>query len=103
MALWEPGFSVQEAEEARAASEAWADGGWQMLLDHGIATGTYSVDINPFRRPTTAEREVALAYGEHLGRLRELKRELDPTNLFRAGWPLLPLSGEQAASSCSAS
>ena len=104
MALWEPGSSVQEAEEARAASEAWADGGWQMLLDHRIATGTYSVDINPFRRPTTADREVALAYGEHLGRLRELKRELDPTNLFRAGWPLLPLSGdEQAASACNAS
>jgi len=85
MALWEP-----KGEEARAANEVWADGGWQALLSAGIATGAYSVDINPFRRPASADQEVSLAYGEHLERLRALKRRVDANNLFRAGWPLLP-------------
>ena len=92
MALWED-------EAARAANEAWADAGWQMLLDTGLATGTYVVDVNPFRRPGSADAEVALAYGEdNLRKLRELKRTLDPTNLFRAGWPLLPSRGRAATS-----
>ena len=57
-----------------------------------------SVDINPWRRPTTADLEVSLAYGDGLTRLRDLKRAVDPQNLFRAGWPLLPLAEHTEAS-----
>lgn len=54
---------------------------------HGDAiVGTYSTEI----RPGTPEAEnlVALAFGENLPRLRELKSRWDPDNLFRKYYPL---------------
>ena len=68
---------------------AWADGGWDAIRQAGLATGCYPVDIDRRRRPGAAEAEVDLAFGPLLPRLRELKKKVDPTNLFRGSWPLL--------------
>ena len=46
---------VTSRNRSITANEAWADAGWQMLLDTGLATGTYVVDVNPFRRPGSAD------------------------------------------------
>ena len=87
VALWDPAGGAA----ARTANMKWADAGWQALRDAALATGTYSVDINHYRRPDSADLEVELAYADNLPRLRALKRAVDPTWLFRSGWPLLPL------------
>ena len=102
MALWEPtddkttddqptDDKPTEGEDARTRNMAWADRGWRAMVDSGLATGVYIVDTNPLRRPpAVVDEEVALAYGASLDKLRELKHQHDPSNLFRAGWPLLP-------------
>jgi hypothetical protein len=92
MALWEDHEEDAAASAAaRAKCMEWADGGWDALLDAGLATGCYPADIDNGRRRSTERiaREVALAYGsEALRRLRALKSAVDPGNLFRAAWSL---------------
>ena len=83
IALWtDPG------SRARATAEAWADDAFESL--RGCGVGCYAVDIDRFRRSgDAAEEEVKLAFGEvNAARLRELKRRVDPTNVFAAAVPL---------------
>ena len=83
IALWtDPGA------DSRSAAESWADDAFDSL--RGVGVGCYAVDIDRFRRPgKAAETETALAFGEeNAARLRELKRRVDPGNLFAAAAPL---------------
>jgi FAD/FMN-containing dehydrogenase len=83
IALWtDPGA------DSRSAAESWADDAFDSL--RGVGVGCYAVDIDRFRRPgNAAETETALAFGEeNAARLRELKRRVDPSNLFAAAAPL---------------
>ena len=83
IALWtDPGA------DSRSAAESWADDAFDSL--RGVGVGCYAVDIDRFRRPgKAAETETALAFGEeNAARLRELKRRVDPSNLFAAAAPL---------------
>ena len=83
IALWtDPG------SRARATAEAWADDAFESL--RGCGVGCYAVDIDRVRRSgDAAEEEVKLAFGEvNAARLRELKRRVDPTNVFAAAVPL---------------
>ena len=83
IALWtDPG------SRARATAEAWADDAFESLRGFGL--GCYAVDIDRFRRSgDAAEEEVKLAFGEvNAARLRELKRRVDPMNVFAAAVPL---------------
>jgi hypothetical protein len=73
-----------ESDGMRDACTAWVRQTVQLLAP-SIA-GMYSVEITP-GLPETA-REVELAFGDNLGRLRALKSRWDADNLFRHYYPL---------------
>ena len=83
IALW-----TDPSSRARTTAEAWADDAFESL--RGCGVGCYAVDIDRFRRSgADAEEEVKLAFGEvNAARLRELKRRVDPMNVFAAAVPL---------------
>ena len=83
IALW-----TDPSSRARTTAEAWADDAFESL--RGCGVGCYAVDIDRFRRSgDAAEEEVKLAFGEvNAARLRELKRRVDPMNVFAAAVPL---------------
>jgi FAD/FMN-containing dehydrogenase len=73
-----------ESDGTQDACTAWVRHTAQVLAP-SIA-GMYSVEITP-GLPETA-REVELAFGDNLDKLRALKRQWDPDNLFRHYYPL---------------
>ena len=77
IALW-----TDTSDDARRDAMRWADGAFNALQSHGA--GLYTVDIDPFRRPSSTHDEVMQAYGDaNLRRLRDLKQKVDPLGLFR--------------------
>ncbi len=60
--------------------------------------GTY---VN-FLNPDADEERIRAAYGEHYDRLADLKRRVDPENLFRVNQNVRPKEGAQASGSGSA-
>jgi hypothetical protein len=73
-----------ESDGMRDACTAWVRQTAQLLAPS--TAGMYSVEITP-GLPETA-REVELAFGDNLGRLRALKNQWDADNLFRHYYPL---------------
>ena len=79
LALWN-GSSA----DARKLNVAWADTLWKAVKKVGIAKGTYSVDIDPARRPKTFKEEAIMAFGkESYEKLQKLKARVDPNNVIR--------------------
>ena len=70
--------------EKRKINVTWADTLWKALKKVGIAKGTYTVDIDPARRPKTFKDEAIMAFGkESYEKLVDLKARVDPKNIIR--------------------
>lgn len=70
--------------DTQAACERWVRDVWDAL--EPCIVGTYSTEIRPGLAETA--REVALAFGENLPRMRVIKRLYDPDDIFRCYYPL---------------
>jgi FAD/FMN-containing dehydrogenase len=76
VAAWEPGDSTPH--------RAWARGLSTALAPHALPGG-YAGLLAPY-----AHDQIAQAYGPNAARLREVKRRVDPDNVFSSAIPLPP-------------